>query len=360
MATDATNAPETIVLVHGLWLTPLSWEKWIEHYEGKGYNVIAPAWPGMDGEIDEVRSNTKPYENLGVREIAAHYEQIIRKLDKPPIIIGHSFGGLITEVLLDRGLGAAGVGISPAPIKGILALPFSSLKVASVALKNPANRHKAVTLTPDEFRYGFGNLLSVEDSKKAYDRLAIPGPGRVLFQAAFSNFTPNSPAAVHPKNGKPRAAAADGQRQGSHGAGGGHEERLQDSAESAVADRAEGIPGSLALHLRPGRLGGRGRRCAGVGDDARRGAGRGLDQALSTSRTISEIAALSPSPCPRTSERQVAKSSAWPIAARTVFRRGSRVPGRRRVRRTALAGSPRGRGSSGAGAVGCRRSREGR
>src|SRR5438874_1005247 len=266
MATDATNAPETIVLVHGLWLTPLSWEKWIERYESKGYNVIASAWPGMEGDIEQVRTNTKPYENLGVKEIADHYEQIIRELDKPPIIIGHSFGGLITEVLLDRGVGAAGVGISPAPIKGILALPFSSLKVASVALKNPANRHKAVTLTPDEFGYGLGNLLSVEDSKKAYDRLATPGPG----------------------------------------------------------------------------------------------AGPGLDQALSTSRTISEIAALSPSPCPRTSERQVAKSSAWPIAARTVFRRGSRVPGRRRVRRTALAGSPRGRGSSGAGAVGCRRSREGR
>jgi len=115
--------------------------------------------------------------------------------------MGHSFGGLITQVLLDRGLGAAGVGISPAPIKGILVLPFSALKVASVALKNPANRHRAVPLTPDEFRYGFGNLLSVEQSKEAYDRLAIPGPGRVLFQAAASNFTPNSPAAVHPKRG---------------------------------------------------------------------------------------------------------------------------------------------------------------
>ncbi len=201
MATDGANAPDTIVLIHGLWLTPLSWEKWIDHYKSKGYNVLAPAWPGMEGDIEQVRSNTKPYENLGITEIADHYEQIIRGLDKPPIIMGHSFGGLITQVLLDRGLGAAGVGISPAPIKGILVLPFSALKVASVALKNPANRHRAVPLTPDEFRYGFGNLLSVEQSKEAYDRLAIPGPGRVLFQAAFSNFTPNSPAAVHPKRG---------------------------------------------------------------------------------------------------------------------------------------------------------------
>jgi pimeloyl-ACP methyl ester carboxylesterase len=200
-ATADPTGNDTIVLIHGLWLTPLCWEKWIEHYKGKGFNVLAPAWPGMEGDIDQVRSNTKPYENLGLNEIADHYDQIIRGLDKPPIIVGHSFGGLITQVLLDRGLGAAGVGISPAPIKGILALPFSALKVASVALRNPANRHKAVTLTPDEFRYGFGNLLSVEESKRAYDRLAIPGPGRVLFQAAVSNFIPNSPAAVHPKSG---------------------------------------------------------------------------------------------------------------------------------------------------------------
>jgi alpha-beta hydrolase superfamily lysophospholipase len=201
MATDAAFSSDTIVLIHGLWLTPLSWEKWIDHYKAKGFNAIAPPWPGMEGDIEQVRSNTKPYEKLGIKEIADHYEQIIRELDKPPIIMGHSFGGLITQVLLDRGLGSAAVAISPAPIKGILALPLSALKVASVALKNPANRHKAVTLTPDEFRYGFGNLLSVEDSKRAYDRLAIPGPGRVLFQAAFSNLIPNSPAAVHPKSG---------------------------------------------------------------------------------------------------------------------------------------------------------------
>jgi pimeloyl-ACP methyl ester carboxylesterase len=172
MATDAASNADTIVLIHGLWLTPLCWEKWVDHYQSKGFNVLAPSWPGMEGEIEEVRHNTTPYERLGIKEIADHYERIIRELDRPPIIMGHSFGGLITQVLLDRGLGAAGVAISPAPIKGILVLPFSALKVASVALKNPANRNKAVPLTPDEFRYGFGNLLSVEDSQRAYDRLA--------------------------------------------------------------------------------------------------------------------------------------------------------------------------------------------
>src|SRR5947208_5809623 len=134
MATDATNAPETIVLVHGLWLTPLSWEKWIERYESKGYNVIAPAWPGMEGDIEQVRTNTKPYENLGVKEIADQYEQIIRELDKPPIIICHPFCELITEILLDCGVGAAGGGISPAPSKRSVALPFACLKDSSVAV----------------------------------------------------------------------------------------------------------------------------------------------------------------------------------------------------------------------------------
>jgi non-heme chloroperoxidase len=201
-ATADLAGAETIVLVHGLWLTPLSWEKWVDRYKSEGYNVVAPAWPGMDGDLEAVRRNRSAYESLGIGEIAVHYEQIVRELDSPPIIIGHSFGGLLTEILLDRGLGAAGVAISPAPIKGILTLPPSSLRVASVALKNPANRHKAVTLTPEQFHYGFTNTLSAEESQRAYERYAIPGPGRVLFQAAFANFLPGSPLKVHPENGR--------------------------------------------------------------------------------------------------------------------------------------------------------------
>lgn len=200
MATDGANAPDTIVLVHGLWLTPLSWEKWIDHYQSKGYNVIAPAWPGMEGDIDQVRSNTKPYENLGITEIADHYEQIIRGLDKPPIIIGHSFGGLITMLLLDRGLGASAVAISPAQPKGVLTLPPAQARVASVALRNPANRHKAQMLTEKQFHYGFTNTLSEAESKPIYDRYAVPGPGRVLFQAALANFNPNAASKINFKN----------------------------------------------------------------------------------------------------------------------------------------------------------------
>jgi non-heme chloroperoxidase len=201
-ATADPTGTDTIVLIHGLWLTPLSWEGWVERYKGKGFNVLAPAWPGMEGDVEDLRRDTKPYQRLGTGEIADHYEKIIGELDKPPIVMGHSFGGLIAQMVLDRGHGAAGVAISPAPIKGIYVLPPSALKVASVALKNPANRHRAVPLTPDEFQYGFGNLLTDEESRRAYDRYAVPGPGRVLFQAAFSNVDWGSPLKVHPKSGR--------------------------------------------------------------------------------------------------------------------------------------------------------------
>ncbi len=175
MGPDHQTSPDTIVLIHGLWMTPLSWEHWIDRYSARGYRVLAPAWPGMDVDIEQLRADTSAIDHLGIEEIVDHYGEIIRGLDAPPIIMGHSFGGAFTEVLLDRGLGAAGVAISPAPIKGILALPPSSLKVASVALKNPANRHKAVALTPKEFHYGFTNTLSDDESRRAYERYAIPG-----------------------------------------------------------------------------------------------------------------------------------------------------------------------------------------
>ncbi len=189
-----------IVLIHGLWLTPLSWEGWKERFEAKGHNVTAPAWPGMEGTVEEVRANTQAYERLGIKEITDHYDGIIRGLDSPPVIMGHSFGGLITQLLLDRGLGAAAVAVHPAPIKGVLGLPYSQLKVAWVALKNPANRHRTQMLTPEEFHYGFTNMLSAEESRPIYDRLAVPGPGRTLFQAGLANFNPNAVTRVNRHN----------------------------------------------------------------------------------------------------------------------------------------------------------------
>ena len=183
----------TIVLVHGLWLNPVSWEGWKEHFEGKGHQVLAPAWPGLEGPVEEVREHPARFERLGVKEITDSYEGVIRDLDSPPpIIIGHSFGGLVTQLLLDRGLGAAGVALHPAQIKGVLGLPYPQLKVAWVALKNPANVHRAIMLTPEQFHYGFTNKLSEAESRPIYDRLAVPGPGRTLFQAGLANFNPNA------------------------------------------------------------------------------------------------------------------------------------------------------------------------
>jgi len=205
MTTDTPDAAAaaqkpTIVLIHGLWLTPLSWEGWKQRFESKGHTVLAPAWPGLEGTVEEVRQNTSRYERLGIKEITDHYDGIIRGLGAPPIIMGHSFGGLITQLLLDRGLGASAVAISPAQIKGVYILPLAQAKVASVALKNPANRHKTQMLTPEEFHYGFTNTLTLEESKPIYDRLAVPGPGRTLFQAAFANVTPHAVTTVNRHN----------------------------------------------------------------------------------------------------------------------------------------------------------------
>jgi pimeloyl-ACP methyl ester carboxylesterase len=152
--------------------------------------------PAVEARLVEVDGDPSPIAQLGVTEILDHYDAIIRKLDQPAIIMGHSFGGLFTQILLDRGLGAAGVAIDSAPVKGILVLPFSTLKVAFPALRNPANLHRTMALTPEQFHYAFANTLSEEDSRAAYDRYAVPGPDHVLFQASLANFNPHAPTAV--------------------------------------------------------------------------------------------------------------------------------------------------------------------
>jgi len=154
----------------------------------------------MDGDIGQLRRDPSAIATLGIGTIVDHYERIIHGLDSPPFIIGHSFGGLITQILLDRGLGAAGVAIAPAPIKGILFLPLSTLRVSFRALSSPANNHRAVLLTAEQFHYAFANNLSEQESLAVYERYAVPGPDHVLFQAAFANFNPHAATAVDFQN----------------------------------------------------------------------------------------------------------------------------------------------------------------
>ena len=187
--------PKTVVLIHGLFMTALSWENWVDRYTGKGYQVIAKSWPGMDN-IDALRRDPSALDNLGIAEVVDYYEGIVRNLEEAPIIVGHSFGGAFTEILLDRGLGAAGVAIDAAGVRGILKLPFTQLKSGFPVLRNPSNAHKAVELSPEEFHYAFTSTLSDADSLAAYKRYAVPGPGRVLFQGAFANLNPHTPDRV--------------------------------------------------------------------------------------------------------------------------------------------------------------------
>lgn len=190
----------TIVLIHGLWMTPLSWEKWVERYEDRGHRVLAPAWPGMEGEVEELRRDPRPMRGLGVEKIVDHYADIIRGLDEPPIIMGHSFGGAFVQMLLDRGLGSAGVAVDSAAVKGILRLPASTLKATAPVLWNPLNFFRTTGLTAEQFHYAFANTLSEAESRKAYERYHVPAANRVLFQGALANLNPRTPVKVDFKN----------------------------------------------------------------------------------------------------------------------------------------------------------------
>ena len=192
--------PKTIVLIHGLWMTPCSWRLFRDFYEARGYRVLAPPWPRLHARVEEVRREPDVLAGLGVREIAEHYEAVIRTLEDSPILIGHSFGGLIVQMLLDRGLGAAGVSIDGTAPKGIWTLPFSVLKAANPLLSNPLNYWRTVRLTFEQFRYAFANTMTEAAAREAYDRDVIPGPGRPIFQSAFANFVPGAATSVNRRN----------------------------------------------------------------------------------------------------------------------------------------------------------------
>ena len=172
-----SQTTDTIILVHGLWVTPRSWTDWIARYEAKGYRVIAPAYPGFEIEVEELRKNPEIIAKLTVPETVDHLAGIIENLDTAPIIMGHSFGGTLTQLLVARGLGSAGVVVNSAPTEGVRVTPLSQAKSLFPALKNPANIHRAVGFTPEEFHFAFTNTLSREDSDAAWQKYAIPAPG---------------------------------------------------------------------------------------------------------------------------------------------------------------------------------------
>ena len=194
------DRPMPVVFIHGLWLHASSWQPWIELFRSAGYEPIAPGWPGEAATVAETRADPEALAGSGVEEVTQHYAGIIDTLDRPPVLIGHSFGGTIAEKLLGEGRGAGAVAIDAAQIKGVLPLPLSALRSTVPVFKNPANRHRAVSLTADQFRYSFGNALPPEESDGLFENWSIPAPGKPLFEAATANFSPHSPVAVETDN----------------------------------------------------------------------------------------------------------------------------------------------------------------
>ena len=189
----------TIILIPGLWVTALCWEHWVKHYGEKGYSVIAANWPGMEGGVEQVRRDPGSFASLGLKDVVDHYEQIIRELETPPIIIGFGFGGLVAQILLDRGWGAAGAAIASAPVKGIARLPLSVLKLAFSVI-GKSHSSKTASLTAEQFHRAFTNSLTETESLDAFKRYVVPAPYRVLLQTAFANFISDSAATVNFRN----------------------------------------------------------------------------------------------------------------------------------------------------------------
>src|SRR5215218_884918 len=186
----------SVVFVHGLWLHSDSWGSWAELFRSRGYEPHVPGWPGDAPTVDAARKAPEDVAGYGIDDVVAQYTTAIQALDSKPVVVGHSFGGLIAQRLLTEGTASAAVAVDAAPIRGVLFLPPSALRVASVALRNPANRKKAVSLSEEQFRYGFGNAIPAQESSELYDRWTVPSPGRPLFEAAAATFNRSSPAKI--------------------------------------------------------------------------------------------------------------------------------------------------------------------
>jgi pimeloyl-ACP methyl ester carboxylesterase len=189
-----------VVFVHGLWLLSSSWDRWTKVFEDAGYCAVCPGWPDDPDTVAEANAHPEVFARKSVGQIADHSQAVIGLLDRKPAVIGHSFGGLLTQILAGRGVAAVSVAIDPAPFRGVLPLPVSSLRSSSAVLRNPANRHRAVPLTYEQFRYSFANALSDNEAKSLYEEFAVPGSGAPIFQAAAANLNPWTEAKVDSKN----------------------------------------------------------------------------------------------------------------------------------------------------------------
>jgi len=191
---------QPVVFIHGLWLLPSSWDRWATLFEEAGYTALTPGWPDDPQTVEEANAHPEVFAHKTVGQVADHFAEVIGRLTKKPAVIGHSFGGLLAQIVAGRGLSAAAVAIDPAPFRGVLPLPISALKSASPVLSNPANRNRAVPLTYEQFRFGFANAVGEEEAKQLYDAFAVPAPGAPLFQAATANLNPWTEAKVNSKN----------------------------------------------------------------------------------------------------------------------------------------------------------------
>src|SRR5436305_6471388 len=189
-----------VVFIHGLWLLPSSWEGWAARFEEAGYTALSPGWPDGPETVEDAKEHPEVFAGKTIKQVADHFEELIGGLAKTPAVIGHSFGGLITQIIAGRGLAAASVAIDPAPFRGVLPLPISSLRSASPVLGNPANRNRAVPLTYEQFRFAFANAVSEDEAKQLYETFAVPASGKPLFQAASANLNPWTEAKVDTKN----------------------------------------------------------------------------------------------------------------------------------------------------------------
>ena len=233
-----------VVFIHGLWLLPSSWDRWQELFRAAGYATLAPGWPDDPETVAEAKAHPDVFAGKSIKDVADHLDAVVRQLNRKPVVIGHSFGGLMTQILAGRGLSAASVAIDPAPFRGVLPLPISALRAASPVLTNPLNRGRAVPLTYDQFRYAFANAVTESEAHDLYDTYAVPAPGKPLFQAALANINPWTEARVDTTNSaRGPLLILDGEL----------DHTVPWSIANASFNRQKGNPGVTEIQKIPGR-----------------------------------------------------------------------------------------------------------